>query len=71
MALELFPESFGFARGQASARSFYNAALGARYVVRGDDFAFAGYDADLGVAEKPIGEALTCKIEGRLGGGPK
>eukprot|EP00969_Alexandrium_andersonii_P167053 7382872-Alexandrium_andersonii.AAC.1 len=55
-------ESFGFARGNASACCFYNAALGARRVVRGDDFACAGYDADLDVVEKLMGEKFVCKI---------
>eukprot|EP00969_Alexandrium_andersonii_P341655 15101672-Alexandrium_andersonii.AAC.1 len=45
-------ESFGFARGKASACCFYNAALDARCVVHGDDFTFTGYDADLDVVEK-------------------
>eukprot|EP00969_Alexandrium_andersonii_P047417 2080284-Alexandrium_andersonii.AAC.1 len=40
-------ESFGFARGQASARCLYNAELDVRRVVHGDDFTFTGYDADL------------------------
>eukprot|EP00969_Alexandrium_andersonii_P163465 7225352-Alexandrium_andersonii.AAC.1 len=49
-------ESFGYARGKASACCFYNAALDVRCVVHGDDFAFAGYDADHDIAEKLIGE---------------
>eukprot|EP00969_Alexandrium_andersonii_P296044 13084211-Alexandrium_andersonii.AAC.1 len=42
-------ESFGFARGKASACCVYNAELDVRCVVHGDDFAFAGRDADLDV----------------------
>eukprot|EP00969_Alexandrium_andersonii_P299948 13259909-Alexandrium_andersonii.AAC.1 len=45
-------ESFGFARGRASACCFYNAELDVRRAVHGDDFAFTGYDADLDVVEK-------------------
>eukprot|EP00969_Alexandrium_andersonii_P265153 11718361-Alexandrium_andersonii.AAC.1 len=41
-------ESFGLARGEASACCFYNAKLGVRRVVRGGDFTFTGYDVDLG-----------------------
>eukprot|EP00969_Alexandrium_andersonii_P030473 1329385-Alexandrium_andersonii.AAC.1 len=42
-------ESFGFARGQASACCFYNAELDVRCVAHGDDFTFTGYDADLDI----------------------
>eukprot|EP00969_Alexandrium_andersonii_P228986 10113064-Alexandrium_andersonii.AAC.1 len=42
-------ESFGFARGNASARCFYNAKLNARCAVHADDFTFTGYDADLDI----------------------
>eukprot|EP00969_Alexandrium_andersonii_P050421 2213830-Alexandrium_andersonii.AAC.1 len=42
-------DSFGFARGTASARCFYNAKLDARCVVHGGNFTFAGYDEDLGI----------------------
>eukprot|EP00969_Alexandrium_andersonii_P207278 9157743-Alexandrium_andersonii.AAC.1 len=45
-------ESFGFARGKASACCFYSASLDVRCVVHGDDFAFAGHDDDLDVVEK-------------------
>eukprot|EP00969_Alexandrium_andersonii_P065247 2873739-Alexandrium_andersonii.AAC.1 len=44
--------------------------LGVRRVVHGDDFAFAGYDADLDIVEKQMDEKFVCKVEGRLGGGP-
>eukprot|EP00969_Alexandrium_andersonii_P373785 15484792-Alexandrium_andersonii.AAC.1 len=49
-------ESFGFARGKASACCFYNAELDVRCVVRGDDFPFTGYDSDLDVVEKLMDE---------------
>eukprot|EP00969_Alexandrium_andersonii_P188088 8311347-Alexandrium_andersonii.AAC.1 len=62
-------ESFGFAKGKASACCCYDAELDMRCVVHGGDFTFTGYDADLGVAEKLMGEKFMCKIEGRLGGG--
>eukprot|EP00969_Alexandrium_andersonii_P210405 9294743-Alexandrium_andersonii.AAC.1 len=39
-------ESFGLARGKASACCFYNASLDVPCVVLGDDFAFTGYDDD-------------------------
>eukprot|EP00969_Alexandrium_andersonii_P055795 2459346-Alexandrium_andersonii.AAC.1 len=42
-------ESFGFARGKASAGCFWSAGLDFRCVVHGDAFAFAGYDADLDI----------------------
>eukprot|EP00969_Alexandrium_andersonii_P011714 510547-Alexandrium_andersonii.AAC.1 len=64
-------ESFGFARGNASACCFYNAELDIRCVVRGDDFAFAGYDADLDIVEKLMEEKFLCEAEGRLGCGPR
>eukprot|EP00969_Alexandrium_andersonii_P002261 99013-Alexandrium_andersonii.AAC.1 len=57
-------ESFGFARGKASACCFYNAELDARCVVHGDDFTSAGYDADLDIVEKQMDEKFLCKIEG-------
>eukprot|EP00969_Alexandrium_andersonii_P157535 6962888-Alexandrium_andersonii.AAC.1 len=44
-------ESFGFVRGEASARCFYNAELDVRCAAHGGDFTFAGYDADLGAVE--------------------
>eukprot|EP00969_Alexandrium_andersonii_P048725 2137167-Alexandrium_andersonii.AAC.1 len=49
-------ESFGFARGKASACCSYKAELDARCVAHGDDFTFAGYDVDLDVAEKLMDE---------------
>eukprot|EP00969_Alexandrium_andersonii_P139030 6148923-Alexandrium_andersonii.AAC.1 len=61
-------ESFGFVRGKASARCFYNAELDVRRVVRGGDFTFAGHDADLGVVENLTNEKQE---RGRLGGGAK
>eukprot|EP00969_Alexandrium_andersonii_P242179 10696712-Alexandrium_andersonii.AAC.1 len=45
-------QDFGFVRGKAGARCFYHPDRDARRVVRGDDFTFAGYDPDLGWAEK-------------------
>eukprot|EP00969_Alexandrium_andersonii_P124069 5482628-Alexandrium_andersonii.AAC.1 len=49
-------ESFGFARGKASAGCFYNAELDVRRVVRGGDFTFAGYDAGLDVVGRLMNE---------------
>eukprot|EP00969_Alexandrium_andersonii_P252922 11178587-Alexandrium_andersonii.AAC.1 len=49
-------ESFGFARSKASACCFYDAELDARCVVHGDDFTFAGCDADLDIVEKQMDE---------------
>eukprot|EP00969_Alexandrium_andersonii_P158725 7012605-Alexandrium_andersonii.AAC.1 len=49
-------ESFGFARGKASARCFYNAELDVRRVVHGGGFTFTGYDADLDVVENLMNE---------------
>eukprot|EP00969_Alexandrium_andersonii_P223265 9861030-Alexandrium_andersonii.AAC.1 len=63
-------ESFGLAKGKAIACCFCNSELGVRCVVRGDGFTFAGYDADLDVAEKLMDEKFMCEVEGRLGGGP-
>eukprot|EP00969_Alexandrium_andersonii_P115770 5120116-Alexandrium_andersonii.AAC.1 len=54
-------ESFGLARGKASACCFYHAVLDARCVVRGGDFTIAGYDEDLGEVEKLMGEKFRCK----------
>eukprot|EP00969_Alexandrium_andersonii_P305898 13522089-Alexandrium_andersonii.AAC.1 len=45
-------ESFGLARGEASACCFYQSGLDVRCVVHGGDFTFAGYDADLDIVEK-------------------
>eukprot|EP00969_Alexandrium_andersonii_P096891 4277335-Alexandrium_andersonii.AAC.1 len=64
-------ESFGFARGKASACCVYGAALDVRCVVHGDHSTFTGYDADLDIAEKLMDEKFMCKIEGRLGAGPQ
>eukprot|EP00969_Alexandrium_andersonii_P069565 3068724-Alexandrium_andersonii.AAC.1 len=47
---------FGLARVKVSARCFYNAAVGARCVVHGDDFTFTGHDADLDIVEKRMDE---------------
>eukprot|EP00969_Alexandrium_andersonii_P188548 8332957-Alexandrium_andersonii.AAC.1 len=63
-------ESFGLAKGKASACCFYNAELDARCVVHGDDVTFTGYDVDLDVVERLMDEKFMCKIEGRLGGSP-
>eukprot|EP00969_Alexandrium_andersonii_P097605 4310109-Alexandrium_andersonii.AAC.1 len=53
-----------------AACCFYNAELDVRCAARRGDFAFTGYDADLDIAAKLMGEKFMCKIEGRLGGGP-
>eukprot|EP00969_Alexandrium_andersonii_P324964 14359045-Alexandrium_andersonii.AAC.1 len=63
-------ESFGFAKGKASAYCLYHAELDVRCVVHGEDFTFTGYDADLDVVEQLMDEKFMCKIEVRLGGGP-
>eukprot|EP00969_Alexandrium_andersonii_P256978 11361355-Alexandrium_andersonii.AAC.1 len=41
-------QGFGFAQGKASACCFYHPDRDIRRVARGDDFAFAGHDPDLG-----------------------
>eukprot|EP00969_Alexandrium_andersonii_P053302 2342331-Alexandrium_andersonii.AAC.1 len=57
-------ESFGFAKGRASACCYYNAELGVRCVVHGGDFAFTGYDADLDVVEKLMDEKFVVQHRG-------
>eukprot|EP00969_Alexandrium_andersonii_P289963 12816819-Alexandrium_andersonii.AAC.1 len=64
-------ESFGLARGKASACCSYNEALDARCVVHGDGFAFAGYDTDLDLVEQLMEEMFLCKVEGRSAAGPR
>eukprot|EP00969_Alexandrium_andersonii_P229864 10151657-Alexandrium_andersonii.AAC.1 len=39
----------GVRQGETSACCFYDAVLDARRVAHGDDFAIAGYDADLDI----------------------
>eukprot|EP00969_Alexandrium_andersonii_P101665 4486253-Alexandrium_andersonii.AAC.1 len=56
--------------GEARPCCFYHAELDAGCVVHGDGFAFAGYDI-LDVIEKLMNEKFSCKVEGRLGNGPR
>eukprot|EP00969_Alexandrium_andersonii_P277473 12265039-Alexandrium_andersonii.AAC.1 len=49
-------ESFGFARGEASACCFCNAELDVRCAVHADDFTFACYGADLDIVERLMDE---------------
>eukprot|EP00969_Alexandrium_andersonii_P226501 10002226-Alexandrium_andersonii.AAC.1 len=49
-------ESSRLARGKASACCVYNATLDVRCVVRGDDFDFTRYDADLDIVEQLMDE---------------
>eukprot|EP00969_Alexandrium_andersonii_P010168 443660-Alexandrium_andersonii.AAC.1 len=49
-------QGLGFARGKANARCFFHPDHDFRRVVRGDDFAFAGYDPDLDWEEKAVTE---------------
>jgi len=63
--------SMGFQKGKASACCFYNPALDVRCVVHGDDFTFEGNDGGLNKVERDMRKEFDCKVEGRLGGGPK
>ena len=64
-------EKLGFRSGTASACCFYNKELNARCVVHGDDFTFIGSEEALNIIETGMSKLFMCKIEGRLGDGPK
>ena len=64
-------QGLGFTAGAASPCCFYNKELDVRCVVHGDDFTFSGSDQALDIVEKGMKKAFMCKIEGRLGDGPR
>lgn len=59
----------GFIRGKASSCVFVDSTRDLRCVVHGDDFIFAGADADLEWIEARMHESFLIKIVGKLGGG--
>eukprot|EP00969_Alexandrium_andersonii_P144250 6378540-Alexandrium_andersonii.AAC.1 len=59
----------GVVQGKARACCSDRPEEDLRRVVRGDDFAFVGLDADLGEIQHGTEEHFTFKVEGRLGGG--
>ena len=58
----------GSIRGNASSCVFVHSTRDFRCVVHGDDFIFAGADADLDWIEARMHESFLIKIVGKLGG---
>ena len=49
----------------------FNTEMQVRCVGHGDDFTFSGNDTALDLVEKGMKGAFLCKVEGRVGDGPK
>ena len=63
-------EHLGFVRGSASATVFRHRSRRLLGMVHGDDFLFAGADADLDWISKELQKSILMKVGGRLGDGP-